>query len=46
LTADEQGLGAGLAHEREAFFRLFDTEDQAEGMAAFAEKRRPTWSGR
>jgi enoyl-CoA hydratase len=46
LTADQQGLGAGLAHEREAFFRLFDTEDQAEGMAAFAEKRRPTWSGR
>ena len=32
--------------EREAFFRLFDTDDQAEGMAAFTEKRPPVWSGR
>jgi enoyl-CoA hydratase len=46
LEADEQCLKAGLAGEREAFFRLFDTEDQAEGMAAFTEKRTPTWSGR
>jgi len=46
LTADEGSLQAGLAAEREAFFRLFDTEDQAEGMAAFTEKRSPTWSGR
>ena len=29
-----------------AFFRLFDTDDQAEGMAAFTEKRPPVWSGR
>ena len=36
----------GLASEREAFFRLFDTEDQAEGMAAFTQKRPPVWSGR
>ena len=35
-----------LAREREAFFRLFDTEDQAEGMAAFTQKRPPVWSGR
>jgi enoyl-CoA hydratase len=46
LEADEQGLKAGLVREREAFFRLFDTEDQAEGMAAFIQKRTPTWSGR
>jgi len=46
LAADEHGLVAGLAGEREAFFRLFDTEDQAEGMAAFTQKRPPTWSGR
>ena len=46
LAADEQGLKAGLAGEREAFFRLFDTQDQADGMAAFTEKRTPTWSGR
>jgi enoyl-CoA hydratase len=44
--ADERGLRDGLAREREAFFRLFDTEDQAEGMSAFIEKRVPAWSGR
>ncbi len=44
--ADEQALGDGLLREREAFFRLFDTHDQAEGMAAFVEKRSPAWTGR
>ena len=44
--ADERGLGEGLARERESFFRLFDTHDQAEGMAAFVEKRSPAWTGR
>ncbi|MEP6638025.1 MAG: enoyl-CoA hydratase-related protein [Chloroflexota bacterium] len=46
LDAAERPLGEGLAREREAFFRLFDTADQAEGMAAFTEKRPPVWSGR
>ena len=46
LDADERNLADGLAAEREAFFRLFETEDQAEGMAAFASKRPPTWTGR
>lgn len=46
LAAGEVGLSTGLAREREVFFGLFDTDDQAEGMAAFTEKRRPTWSGR
>lgn len=45
-SAHEDALKAGLAAERDAFFRLFDTADQAEGMAAFTEKRTPTWSGR
>jgi enoyl-CoA hydratase len=45
-AADERALSDGLAREREAFFRLFDTRDQAEGMAAFVEKRSPTWTGR
>jgi hypothetical protein len=27
-----------------AFFGLFDTDDQAEGMAAFTQKRPPAWS--
>jgi len=46
LAADEASLAEGLAREREAFFRLFDTADQTEGMAAFTEKRPPVWSGR
>ena len=46
LDAGERSLGEGLAREREAFFRLFDTQDQAEGMAAFTQKRPPIWSGR
>jgi enoyl-CoA hydratase len=44
--ADERSLGEGLAREREAFFRLFDTQDQAEGMAAFVAKRAPVWTNR
>ena len=44
--ADELPLSAGLQHERRAFFALFATEDQSEGMAAFTEKRRPEWKGR
>lgn len=44
--AEELPLSAGLRHERRAFFALFATEDQGEGMAAFVEKRRPEWKGR
>jgi enoyl-CoA hydratase len=46
LDAEERSLGEGLARERAAFFGLFDTDDQAEGMAAFTQKRPPAWSGR
>jgi enoyl-CoA hydratase len=45
VAAYEGGLRDGLTGEREAFFRLFDTGDQAEGMAAFTQKRPPVWSG-
>lgn len=42
----EMPLEAGLALEREAVYRLFASEDAAEGLAAFAEKRPATWQGR
>ncbi len=44
--ADELPLSAGLQHERRAFFLLFASDDQGEGMAAFVEKRPPHWKGR
>ena len=44
--ADEASLTDGLAAERRAFFDLFATADQTEGMAAFVEKRPPRWTGR
>jgi len=34
---------AGLALERERFMDLFDHSDQAEGVAAFLEKRKAQW---
>lgn len=42
----EMPLGAGLALERELQNRLFITEDAKEGLAAFTEKRKPTFKGR
>ena len=45
-AAAEQPLSTGLAGERASFFALFDTDDQAEGMAAFTDKRAPVWTGR
>ena len=45
LQAAELSLSAGLDHERRAFFQLFETDDQTEGMAAFGEKRPASWTG-
>ena len=43
--AEERPLGDGLRAERAAFFALFATADQSEGMRAFMDKRAPAWSG-
>jgi enoyl-CoA hydratase len=44
-NAFETYLADGLQDERRAFYFLFGTEDQKEGMRAFVEKRPPEWRG-
>jgi len=44
--AYETCLRDGLRDERRAFYLLFDTADQKEGMQAFLAKRKPEWQGR
>jgi enoyl-CoA hydratase len=44
--AFETFLAEGLADERRAFYLLFASVDQKEGMAAFTEKRKPEWKGK
>lgn len=46
LTGQDCPLDAALNLERKAFDLLFDTSDQKEGMRAFAEKRKPHFTGR
>ncbi|KAF9233491.1 enoyl-CoA hydratase [Melanogaster broomeanus] len=43
-AAFEMSLAEGLRFERRLFHSLFATRDQKEGMAAFAEKRKPEWT--
>jgi enoyl-CoA hydratase len=45
-NAFESSLTKGLMEERRAFYTLFATRDQKEGMAAFIEKREPDWRGK
>ncbi|KAF9528521.1 enoyl-CoA hydratase [Crepidotus variabilis] len=43
-AAHELNLAEGLRFERRIFHGLFATNDQKEGMAAFAEKRKPNFT--
>jgi enoyl-CoA hydratase len=42
----ESSLTDGVAAERRAFYFLFSSEDQKEGMRAFVDKRDAEWQGR
>ncbi|ORE97930.1 enoyl-CoA hydratase-related protein [Aurantimonas sp. 22II-16-19i] len=46
LAGADQPLDSALLMERQAFQLLFDTADQKEGMRAFLEKRKPSFTGR
>jgi enoyl-CoA hydratase len=45
-AAFETGLATGILFERRLFAGLTATEDKAEGMTAFVEKRKAEWTGR
>jgi enoyl-CoA hydratase len=45
-AAFETPLSQGIKLERRLFHSLFAFEDQKEGMAAFMDKRKPTFTGR
>jgi enoyl-CoA hydratase/carnithine racemase len=46
LAGQDASLDAALTLERKAFHLLFASQDQKEGMAAFFEKRKPSFTGR
>ncbi len=45
LAGTDMPLESGLMLERQAFYLMFDTQDQKEGMRAFIEKRAPVFRG-
>lgn len=46
LKVFETSLDEGLAVEKRNYTFLYDSEDKEEGIAAFLEKRSPSWKGR
>ena len=46
LKAANTALDEGLEFERKTFYLLFASEDRAEGMRAFLEKRKPQFRGK
>ena len=46
LHGEDAPLETALRMERKAFQLLFDTDDKREGIAAFVEKRKPSFKGR
>lgn len=41
----EVDMASGLELEEECYGQLLDTKDRLEGLAAFAEKRKPRYRG-
>ncbi|MBR9911367.1 MAG: enoyl-CoA hydratase [Gammaproteobacteria bacterium] len=46
MAARSQPMATAFATERELFVKLWDSEDQKEGVGAFVEKRKPEWKNR
>ena len=46
LSTFDLGLTEGVKAEHNAFISCWATEDQTEGMTAFADKRKPEWKHR
>jgi len=46
MAARDRPMSTAYTLEREMFVKLWDTEDQKEGVAAFVEKRKPQWKNR
>lgn len=46
VRGSDRSLSEGPASEKEGFDRVGQTQDLREGILAFLEKRKPTWSGK